>query len=320
MDSFFNSLLSSKHLTKHYGRPLWKYNLSDEEYTQLKNHLSKAFSSNFDPRDITLFYAEWWKNEYNGGTPSKSVVFNALNNLNFSFDDFYRYAKRGAVLLGIKWIRRENTFYFRTLLLQGGLPVNHLLNNSGYYTSFLKKVLEINPSTINEFMYEEDIINLLPITSRNEAVYESCLQIVQAVWNGNEEYLAIFENKRSSTTSFRNISDELKKHKEEIEKTIKRRAKFKALWILNTKLNYIKLEFNLPDIILMDEFTLLINDTTLKNEYHLIVNDSIVCKFKRILKAITKRYRFIIILFTGMVKKETMRFTCQHRMVLNMKS
>ena len=286
MNSYFNSLLTKKKLSKHDGRPLWKYNLSDEEYSDLKIHLSQITITNFDPRDITLLYAEWWKNEYKGGAPSKIDVFNSIKKSHIVFEDFYRYAKRGASLLGIKWIQREKTLYFRTLLMQGGLPINHLLNNSGIYTSFLKKVLEINPSTINEFAYESDIISILPYSSRNEAIYESCLQIVQAIWNGNEEYLAIFENKSSSTTSFKKISDELKRHKEVIEKTVKRRSKFRAFWVLHTyeNQNQIKLEFNFPDIIEVNDFTDLINDSVIKSEYHLIINDSIVCKFKRNVK------------------------------------
>lgn len=283
MKSFINTLFDTRDLEQHDGRTLWKYNLSDEEYNELKTHLSEIDENEFDQLDIALYYAEWWKNEYNGGLPTKIAVYNSLSNCNLSFDEFYKYAKRGAVRLGIKWIQRENKLYFRTLLLQGGLPINHLLNNSGTYTNFLKKVLEINPSTIDEFAYEDDITCILPYSSRNEAIYESCLQIVRSIINGNDEYIGIFENRK--TAKLKEIFDELKKHREIIEKTAKKRSKFQAYWILNKTLEdkNIKLQFNFPDIIEKDDFAELtqIHEQNLKTEYNLIINDLLLCKFKK---------------------------------------
>jgi hypothetical protein len=296
MNSFINLLLEQRGLIQHDGRPLWKYNLSDEEYDELKAHLSQIDTNDFDPQDITLFYAEWWKNEYHGGLPTKMDVYNSLKSCNLYFDDFYKFAKRGAVLFGIKWIQRENRLYFRTLLMQGGLPINHMLNNSGVYTRFLKKVLEINPSNIEEFMYEDDIIGILPFATRNEAVYESCLQISKAIWSGDQEYLEIFENKRTTTTSFKKITDELKKHKEEVEKIIKKRTKFRAYWILKktSEENTIKLHFNFPEIIDKNDFTDLtqIPELELKAEYNLIINELLVFKFKKNIKGNYKVFWF----------------------------
>ncbi len=296
MNSFVNSLFDKRNIYEHDGRPLWKYNLSDEEYDELKQHLSTITEQELDPRDITLYFAEWWKNEYNGGFPTKQEIYNSVNPSCCGQDDFYKYAKKGAVLFGIKWIQRHNKLYFRTLLMQGGLPINHLLNNSGFYTNFLKKVLEINPSTIEEFIYDEDIIKYLPYSSRNEAVYDSCLQIVRAIWNGDDEYLKIFESKRTSTTSFKTISDELKKHKREVEKIAKKRTKFRANWILNKKEKQeeIYLEFNFPEIIEKKDFSDLtqIQELQLQSEYNLIVDDILVCKFKKNIKGNYKIFWF----------------------------
>lgn len=301
--SFINDFLKTKHLNKHDGRPLWKYNLSRGEYTELKKCISQI-SSNwdyYDPRDITMFFAEWWKNEYNGGILSIEDVFESVKGCKLPLDDFYKAAQKGAVLLGIKWIKRANILKFRTLLLQGGLPINHLLNHSGVYTNFLKKVLEIRPTTIDEFAYEDDIVRILPSSSRNEAIYESCLQIVQAIWSGNEEYLSIFENNTTTNASFKSISDELKKHKTAIENTVKKRSKFRAFWVLHKKenSNEIYLEFNFPDIIEENDFRDLlfknIKDNVhieLKVEYQLIINDLLICKFKKNLKGNYKIFRF----------------------------
>lgn len=286
MNSFFENLLEKWGIKEHDDRPLWQYNLTNEEYADLKEHLKQVERYEIDPQDITLYYAEWWKNEYNGGFPTKQTIYSSLGGCNLSSDNFYKYAKRGVVLLGIPWIKRQNRLYFRTLLMQGGLPINHLLNNSGFYTNFLKKVLEINPSTIEEFAYDDEIIKYLPYSSRNEAVYESCLNIVQAIWNGNEEYLEIFETRSSSTSSFKKISDELKQHKKQVEGSVRRRAKFKAFWVLNYKDEIVSLNFNFPEIIEKSAFSELvqINENELIPEYNLIIEDILVCKFRQNIK------------------------------------
>lgn len=285
-NSFFYQLLEAKGVSEHDGRPLWKYNLTNNEYIELKKRLNKILRYNIDPRDITLYFAEWWKNEYNGGVPTIQEVYSALNGCILDCNDFYKFAKRGLVLLGIPIIKGQYRFYFRTLLMQGGLPINHLLKNSGSYTNFLKKVLEINPSTIEEFAYDNEIIRYLPYSSRNEAVYESCLYIVDAIWSGNEEYLEIFETKSTSTSSFKKISDELKQHKNQIERSVRRRAKFKAFWVLYAEDDIVKLEFNFPEIIEKENFTEFtqISKNELFPEYNLIIEDSLVCKFRQNIK------------------------------------
>jgi len=285
MISFFNKLLEKRNLSQHDGRPLWKYGLSETDFQELKDHLSQIEAySYFDVRDITLYFAEWWKNEYNGGVPSKIKIYNSINfhSIPIPYNDFYNYAKKGAVSLGIKWIKKENKLYFRTLLLQGGLPIKHLVNpdHVGAYTKFLKKVLELNPSSIEEFIYEHDIISILPYSSRNDVIYESCLQIVDAIWNGNEEYLNILNTRGGS-----NISRELKSHKATIERRVRKSSQFKAFWILQKQDdNYrIKLTFNFPNVIEVDNFSDLIEVSIedLKSEYNLIVNEILVCKFRR---------------------------------------
>jgi hypothetical protein len=284
-NSYFNTILESRALDFHDGRPLWRYNLSDKEYQDLKNHLTTISFKDFDPRDIALFFAEWWKNEYDGGSPSIDGIYNKLGSCTFSLKDFYKFARRGAIILGIRWMKSTRSFYFRTLLMQGGLPINHVLKHSTVYTNFLKKVLEINPSTIEDFSYDEEITSSLPFSSRNEAVYDSCLQIVQAIWNGDEEYLRIFENKGSATTSFKKISDELKKHKEIVAKSIKKRSKFRAYWILNLESSKqrITLDLSFPELLDQEDLKELlgITDDEIQSEYRLSVNDILVSKLKR---------------------------------------
>jgi len=283
MISFFNEILKNNNLQEHDGRPLWKYNLSENEFCNLKKHLSTMTKYSYnDNRDFTLYFAEWWKNEYSGGVPSIKSVYEKIKDFKITVDHFYELARKGAISLGIKWIKKENRLYFRTLLLQGGLPIHHLLNpdNLNAYTRFLKKILELRPSSIDEFAYENDITSILPNSSRNDEIYECCLQIVEAVWNGNEEYLAIFNSRGGS-----NISNELKKHKETIENKITRNTQYKAYWILDKQAdkNTIKLAFNFPNVTDSDNLSKIlgIRNEELKSEYNLIVNEILLCKFRK---------------------------------------
>ena len=78
--SFFRNLLNSRGQNiKHDGRPLWKYLLSDDEFKELKACIEQTNFHSLDPRDITLYFAEWWKRNYIGGAPSKAEVFKSLN-------------------------------------------------------------------------------------------------------------------------------------------------------------------------------------------------------------------------------------------------
>ena len=136
---FFRNLLNSRgQNVTHDGRPLWKYLLSDDEFKELKACIEQTSFHELDPRDITLYFAEWWKRNYKGGKPSIEDVFNSLNitaNKILTEELFYDLAKQGAQLMGIRWIRRQYTLYFRTLLLQGGIPINHITLNFYYHHS-----------------------------------------------------------------------------------------------------------------------------------------------------------------------------------------
>ena len=76
--SFYPSLLKTKGLPKHDGRPIWKYMLNNEDSEKLLQELKFSRRISIDPRDATLYYAEWWKKNYNGGKPSKKEIFDSI--------------------------------------------------------------------------------------------------------------------------------------------------------------------------------------------------------------------------------------------------
>ncbi|WP_394906082.1 hypothetical protein [uncultured Mesonia sp.] len=279
--SFFQHIIAKKNLQKHDGRPLWRYFLSDEDYISLLDHLRYATIYSCDPRDATFFYAEWWKRNYDGGKPSKNEIFESLKgNIKFQLtsDEFYRLAKKGASMLNVKWIKKQNTLRFKTLLLQGGLPLKHISENQGKYKDFLEAVLEEQPSSIEDFMFKSHIINLLPKSSQNDVVYENCLEIVKSILNNDGEFDKLLE----SEDTLKEISKSLKVKKSIISKK-KRQSKPKNYWLLSFKNNdyKISLRVGLADTYTGEALQGILGFAVNKKEYQLYLDDNLICVFRR---------------------------------------
>ena len=282
--SFFTTLLLTKNLLQHDGRPLWKYMLTNADFDELLRKLKEARPLTIDPRDAAMYYAEWWKKNYNGGTPNKFDIFKSLErsaSLIFNDEDFYKLAVKGGRMLGIKWITRQNTLYFRTLLLQGGLPLTHIAKNQGNYKAFLKAVLIEQPDTIEDFIFKNHITNLLPISSQNDIIYENCFEIVRSILNKENIYDDLLEENQE----LKEIFDELV----QIETTLIRRQRFskpKNYWLLSLKKDKIavNLKIGLADIYNHQSLSniLGINVITGK-EYQLYVNEELICVFRKMI-------------------------------------
>jgi len=78
--SYFPRILNRSGIYRHDGRPLWAYHLTEREFQLLISEIKNSARSRLDPRDCALYYAEWWKRMYNGGTPSKETIFKSINN------------------------------------------------------------------------------------------------------------------------------------------------------------------------------------------------------------------------------------------------
>lgn len=278
--NFFNELLDEHRLNKHDGRPLWNYNLSTNQFHELQGHLKKSTLSEIDDKDATLYYSEWWKRCYNGGRTSISEIYKSISNTQFNEKEFFTQAKNGAIKLGIKWIKVQNTLKLRTLFLQGGIPINHIKNHQTSYRLFLERILDLQPSSIDDFQYDANITKLLPTASQNEIIYESCFEIVRAILNDDEQYLSIFDN----DDDLKNISGTLRERKKNlISKT--RKVLIKPLWILNideSNSASISLRLSAPNFITQEDFSnLLLVSDTYDYEYRLFINDTLVCKFKQ---------------------------------------
>lgn len=279
--SFFQNLINTKYNNHHDGRNLWEYSLNYEEFEELINELNNETKQK-DPRDITLYFAEWWKWKYDGGTPSKEMVFNSLPN-NFRIriggkDEFFNLARNGARSLGVNWLKVQNTLYFRSLLLQGGLPLTHIKNNKGSYLNFLKAVMDAQPHSIEDFMFDSSITNHLPQSSRNEVIYENCLEIVKAILYDED---SIYKDLLSTDKTLIEINEDLIKYRRNIQ-IRERLLKPKVDWILNLEDEpevYLNLGFN-------DKYTPLnlgeiIGFEATHSSYQLYSNDNLICSFHK---------------------------------------
>lgn len=290
--SYFTTLLYEKGLQKHDGRPLWKYMLNDDAYEALLQKLRFSNSITVDPKDVTLYYAEWWKRNYSGGKPSSEEIFASLDgNLNtmLSYKEFYKLAKQGGQILGLKWLTKQNTLYFRTLLLQGGLPLSHIAANQGKYQDFLLAVLDQQPDTIEDFMFNPDVIGFLPKSSQNDIIYENCFEIVKSILEGENLYDDLLE----SSEMLRDISSTLKVRKAELVQT-QRISKPKNFWTLSFLEGRISinLRIGLADKYEAQSLSSILGFEVTERVYQLYLNDTLLCKFRKMVngKYITDWY------------------------------
>lgn len=156
--------------------PLWKIRLSDEEFAGIKQELREAFITEKQlfrvAKEAALYYANWWSREYVGGSrdnvPSREKIAVSLGLNPEQSDDLYKWAKRGLSQLKIAPIvRNGRTHSFRTLLMQGGLPLNSLKNgnNKANYGAFFEGLIKYTNEVDVDY---EDIsfIDYLPCRNR----------------------------------------------------------------------------------------------------------------------------------------------------------
>lgn len=279
--SYFPSLLQKNNTEKYDGKPLWKYLMDDDDFKELQDTLRYCSLATFNPIDATLFYAEWWKRFYNGGSPSKVRVFESLEgNARYIFnpEDFYEMARRGGQMLGFKWLRRQNTLYFKTLLLQGGLPLFHISQNHGKYQDFLLAVLDEQPEKIEDFIFNPNITGLLPYSSQNDIIYENCFEIVRSILNEED----LYDDLLNSSEELIHISNALKVRKRSLSGR-QRTSRPKNYWILQKDEGQlsINLRLGLSSNYSPDGLSNILGFEANDREYQFYVNDILICVFRK---------------------------------------
>lgn len=225
MSLFFDNLLKKRNLTS-APVPLWRLEITDAEYAELKHILSEKCQTgefwNYS-KEIALFYAECWRREYNGGAPSKELMAKKLGLPEKQADVMFSYAKNALNSLHIPVIRQVNNQYFRTLLLQGGLPMAYVQQKEGFnkFKEFLKSLLKKVPRLEldwdnTDLVKELPCVRLLPPSYQNDNVYAVSLQIIRAIEEGRDDLLPY----KSEDVELGSLTRVLKTERDNIRKQV----------------------------------------------------------------------------------------------------
>lgn len=194
--------------------PIWKLRISDYEYATLKSELKQAEEKghlDIYSVEAAIYYAEWWRREYSGGFPSKEAVAASAGIQDHLA--LYRAARKAIEERKFKIFsvnhRRE---YFRTLLGQGGIPVNYVMSGSNYsnYSYFLRGLVR-ELSVINYDWNDRDssivtrlnCISRLPGSFQHESIFDISLQIAHAIISGDDSLLP-YDSEDHSLTDLTN--------------------------------------------------------------------------------------------------------------------
>jgi hypothetical protein len=286
--SYFTKLLEKKGIERNNGLALWTYLLDSSDFENLKSEIKNSTPFTLlDPRDAALYYSEWWKNCYVGGSPSKELVFDSIGvtlNYNLDAEEFFKLAKKGAKILGVEWISKHNTLYFRSLILQGGLPLKNISEHHGKYKKFLMAVWDEQPETIEDFMFDPSITSILPTSCQNEVIYANCLEIIQSYINQAEGEENIYDKLFDSNENLKLISSELKVRRRNLIKR-ERFTKPQNYWVLNKNDENptIRLKISLASKYSKDSLSNLLGYEVEAKQIQLYVEDELVCIFRKMI-------------------------------------
>lgn len=243
----FDDIISKRQNWRIGIDPLWKLLITDVEYKELNNYLYDQNQVHITTyrwcREAALYFAEWWKREYNGGPHNIKDVAESLNLANI--DDLYKAAKEGAKRLRISYIRRGNTRRLDTLFMQGGLPLR-ALNSEGVnnrYRNYLNTIVKYICSHHINWENTDFIQNFNPYIAscfHSEVMYDLTLQIARAIYYEDNTYFPFnIEDKR-----FEELIKELRETKQHAPRVI-REIPFEIRWIIEKSNGELKLSYEI---------------------------------------------------------------------------
>ncbi len=224
--AYFNILKTRGMEGLNKNMPLWKLKLTDIEYENLKKTLrSHLYDIHNYGIEAALCYAEWWRRDYNGNIPSKEDVAMGIGIDRNYGEEIYKAARLALKKHGYEFIHSlKRTEYFRTLLNQGGLPVNYIKNsqNLGSFSKFLKELVR-ELSNINYNWNEEnnDIIKQFNCISylgnafKNENIYDVAMQIAHAIIMDDNNLLPYDDTDASLSELTKSLKNEYRRAKTE---------------------------------------------------------------------------------------------------------
>ena len=185
--SLFDSILRSRDLTI-APTYLWMLKLRSDEYETLKTTLQAgADRGSFSglEREVALFYAEWWRREFNGGYATAEEVSKYISVDDSIADVFYQAALQGIKRLGLPVVitsgqQRQRTNFKYSLLYHGGLPMNYIENEVKKQRGGSKWDRFFRALCWNEEDYTEISEDIGEIASLSPAIRVFCKTLQQA--------------------------------------------------------------------------------------------------------------------------------------------
>ena len=193
MGWFFNKLLNKKG-NEDCPKPLWKLKITDQEFNELRELLAQRnrtinVENPFDSvrEECTLFFAEYWRRLYDGGTHDIDRVYDFIvttkshrNHRN----QFYEAAKSGAESLKIERYQGGRNQILEDMLYQGGLPMKKLISNADETAGWYRFVKGLVNRGIN-FDYLIQKGTLSNNASKSNSLREFCYVLIEAIEQGD---------------------------------------------------------------------------------------------------------------------------------------
>lgn len=189
LKKFLNVRQLEKPLEKY---PLYRYRMSDDEFTTLKTSLKTSVWLDINQvakisgwnACFIIYAAEWWRREYNGEQWTWKKLFDSLGTVK-------PQAHYLIVELGLAYWQREvkridgRKRYLGTIALEGGLPLNQLNRNNDWLSRLFKhaipKYLRLQGNDLSTAVNIIRDYPHLPTTYQNDETYAVLADMVYLV-------------------------------------------------------------------------------------------------------------------------------------------
>ena len=187
-------VISRSGLNRNDGHPLYSYRVMPKELELLQAELRSIFDSQGSLRLVEdcgafcLFGAEWFRRNYQSGPWSWDVILDAVGlsgnrrpNTQITIAD---YVRRGLKYWNVRLLSTQlMNLYLRTVVCQGGFPINTLRNDGAGLSRMLKACLRDHERFPTEPMDEilSRYIQLVPPTLQIGEVRRLAADLVQAI-------------------------------------------------------------------------------------------------------------------------------------------
>ncbi len=185
--SFFDLILNNRKLSS-VPQYLWMLKLNSEEYDELRVALQDGHtlcSFHGLEKEAALYYAEWWRREFNGGYAEPEDVYKSISEDVHNARSFYDAAVQGLQTLNLsvvitRGLQRERNNYKFTLFYHGGLPMNYIENEVKRQQGGSRWDRFFRALCWNEEDYTEISNDIGKIASLSPSIREFCKALQQA--------------------------------------------------------------------------------------------------------------------------------------------